>query len=228
VKTEPGCRVLGNVTLDSGVQLMANAVVLGPASIGQNTLIGNNSVVGFLHREELSKLAVEGIQPTYNEGRPFTTIGRNCVIRSNCTIYAGVKLGNRVTLGHNVLIREDVTVDDGSVVGTNTVIDGHSRVGARVSMQTGVYIPAYTTVEDDVFLGPHAVLTNDKFMSRAPYKLKGPTISRKASVGANAIIMPGITVGENAMVAAGAVVTQNVKKKAVVAGVPAREIKRKH
>jgi UDP-2-acetamido-3-amino-2,3-dideoxy-glucuronate N-acetyltransferase len=88
-----------------------------------------------------------------------------------------------------------------------------------------VYLTAYSTVEDGVFLGPCSVTTNDKYMEYGA-KLAGATIKKEARIGANSTILPGITIGEKAVIGSGTVVTKNVPDRAVVVGNPAREIQR--
>lgn len=144
------------------------------------------------------------------------------VIRSGSIIYDDVIYGDNFKTGHNVLIREQTVIGNNVLVGTNTVIEGHCSIGDNVSIQTGVFIPKYTTIEDNVFLGPHCILTNDKYPIKRIGGLKGPTIKRHASVGAGAIILPGITIGQNSMVGAGSVVTKNVPDMCVAKGNPAK------
>jgi len=91
-----------------------------------------------------------------------------------------------------------------------------------VSIQSNVYIPTNTVVESFVFLGPNVVLTNDKYPIREEYPLKGPIIKRGATVGANAVVLPGVEIGEGAFVAAGAVVTRDVPAWKLAVGVPAK------
>jgi acetyltransferase-like isoleucine patch superfamily enzyme len=81
-------------------------------------------------------------------------------------------------------------------------------------------------VEDEVFLGPHATFTNDRFpRSRQDWTCEGIVIKRGATVGAGAVVLPGTTIGERAMVGAGAVVTEDVAADTVVVGNPARVIR---
>ena len=87
---------------------------------------------------------------------------------------------------------------------------------------------AYSTLEEDVFVAPCVVTTNDNFMGRTEKRLallKGPTIRRGARVGGGAILCPGVEVGEEAFVGAGAVVTKDVPPRKVVVGSPARVIR---
>lgn len=157
-------------------------------------------------------------------------IGPGSVIRAGTVIYPGVTAGAGLQTGHHAVIRSNTTIGDRVVVGTNVVIDGDCRIGDRVKLQSNVYVPTNTTIEADVFLGPCAVLTNDKPMaaySRGIYPrerpLVGPTLRRGARIGANATILPEVEVGEDAVVGAGAVVTRDVPPGVVVTGVPARK-----
>jgi acetyltransferase-like isoleucine patch superfamily enzyme len=113
------------------------------------------------------------------------------------------------------------------VIGRGSVVDNDVRVGTRVKVQTGVYLTAFTLVEDDVFLGPGATTTNDDTMARhgPQTPLRGATLRRACRVGGGTVLTPGVEIGEEAFVAAGAVVTRDVPARAVVMGVPARVVR---
>ena len=109
----------------------------------------------------------------------------------------------------------------------HTYIEGDVVVGDRVTIKSGVYLWDGLRIEDDAFLGPHATFTNDPFpRSKQSFECPITTVSRGASIGAGAIILPGVTVGERAMVGAGAVVTRDVPDAVVVVGNPARVARR--
>lgn len=103
-------------------------------------------------------------------------------------------------------------------------IEGGVKVGDRVTIKSGVQLWEGVELEDDVFVGPNATFTNDRFpRSRAWLDEHPKTLVRRgASIGANATILPGIEIGRGAMVGAGAVVTRPVPPNAVVSGNPAR------
>jgi len=216
-----GAKLFGEVRTGRNVFIDANATVFGPVEIGSGSYIGPNSVLGFPDAGELK----EAISSKKIRDKKITSLGEDCVVRPGTSVYSNVRIGNDVVFGHNVLIREDVVIGDHSKVGTNVVVDGKTKIGANVSIQTGVYICTYSTVEDGVFLGPCCVLTNDKYVYQKPYKLLGPTVKRGASVGANALLFPGVTVGEGAVVGSQAMVNSDVPSRTVVVGIPAKKIK---
>jgi acetyltransferase-like isoleucine patch superfamily enzyme len=82
-------------------------------------------------------------------------------------------------------------------------------------------------VEDDVFVGPCAMTTNDNTMARHPAgaQILGATLRRACRVGGGAVLLPGVEIGDEAFVAAGAVVTNDVPSRALVMGVPARVVR---
>ncbi len=116
------------------------------------------------------------------------------------------------------VIGEDCNICDG------VFVENRVRVGDRVTVKCGVQLWDGVTLEDDVFVGPNATFTNDKFpRSRQRLDEYPETVVRKgASIGANATILPGVCIGSGAMVGAGSVVTRDVPEFAIVMGNPAR------
>ena len=175
-------------------------------SLGQDTRIDEDTQIGY------------GAAHPDDE----TRIGDRTRIRSGSTIYGDVRIGDDCATGHNVLIREGTRIGDDTVIGTETVLDGKCTIGSHVSLQTRSYVPPFTTIHDEVFLGPHAVLTNDEHPVKNAGTLQGPTLERGATIGANATVLPGKTIGRDAFVAAGSVVTKDVPPQTLAVGVPAR------
>jgi acetyltransferase-like isoleucine patch superfamily enzyme len=111
------------------------------------------------------------------------------------------------------------------VLGRGSLIENDTTIGSMTKIQAEAYITAYSTLEDNVFIAPCVVTTNDNWMGRTDKRLgnvKGPTIRRGARVGGGAILCPGVEIGEEAFVGAGAVVTKDVPSRVVVVGSPAR------
>lgn len=187
-------------------------IIYKNAKIGKGCLIQDGVYIGLPSREWLS---------VPEEKWPKTEIGPDGVIRSGTIIYCAVKIGRRFESGHNVIIREQTIIGDNVLVGTNSVIDGDTWIGSNVCIQSMVYIPAASLIEENVFIGPNAVFTNDKYPLRKDSKLVGPILRRGATIGANSTLLPGVEVGEGAIIAAGAVVTRDVPRWSLAIGVPA-------
>ncbi|MGZ4293972.1 MAG: acyltransferase, partial [Solirubrobacteraceae bacterium] len=138
--------------------------------------------------------------------------------------YAGASVGQRAIVGDQSQIRERGVLGERSVLGRGSTIDFDTHVGARVSIQTLVYVTAGTVVEDDVFIGPGVIMTNDDTMDRhgPGSPLRGATLRRACRVGGGVVLTPGVVIGEEAFIAAGAVVVRDVPAHAVVMGVPGR------
>jgi len=183
----------------------------GRNSVGEGARIFEPVTLGFPSRERLGQKDFAG-----------TVIGKNAVLRSGTIIYCDVEIGDDFSSGHNVMIREWTKIGDHVAVGTSTVIEGDCVIGSNVSLQSMVYIPTNTILGDRVFIGPNAVLTNDRYPPHGKPPLQGPVVRDGVSIGAEAVILPGITIGEGALVAAGAVVTHDVPARMMAIGSPAR------
>ena len=160
------------------------------------------------------------------EGELETLIGRDAHIRSHTVIYAGNVIGKNLQTGNKVNIRELNKIGDDVSIGTLSVVEHHVEIGNRVRIHSQVFIPEYSILEEDSWLGPNVVLTNARYplSPDAKENLIGPTIKKGAKIGANSTILPGVIIGESALVGAGSVVTKDVPPGAVVAGNPARII----
>ncbi len=189
------------------------------ALIHPGVTLGKNCVI--------EDFAIVGAPPRgFAGGELETFIGDNATIRSHTVIYAGNKIGNNFQTGNKANIRELNEIGDDVSIGTLTVIEHHIRIGSRVRIHTQVFIPEYSILEEDCWIGPNVVFTNAKYPVSPEVKknLQGPRVCRFAIVGANSTLLPGITIGEYALIGAGSVVTRDIPEKAVVAGNPARVI----
>ncbi len=156
-----------------------------------------------------------------------TVLGDGATLRSGTVIYTGNRIGRNFQTGHGALIRHGNVLGDDCSLGSGSVIEFESRIGRGVRIHSQAFVPEYSILEDECWIGPNAVLTNARYPQSARVKetLAGVKVERRARIGANATILPGVVVGTDALVGAGAVVTKDVPPGAVVAGNPATVIK---
>lgn len=144
-------------------------------------------------------------------------------VHPTAVVEDGATLGPDVKIWHFGHVRTGASVGAGTSTGKSVFIDTKVQVGERVKIQNDVFLPQGLTVEDEVFLGPYAVFTNDLHPRAAEdWELTPTRVGRGASVSANATVVAGCDLGAYAVVAAGAVVTKPVRDHQIVAGVPAR------
>ena len=134
-------------------------------------------------------------------------------------------------IGAGTRIWQFAVVLNGARIGRDCNICAHTFVengvslGDRVTLKSGVYLWDGITVEDDVFIGPQATFTNDREPRSRVRKPFEPTLIKAgASIGAGAVILPGLTIGQGAMIGAGAVVTKSVPDGETWVGNPARPL----
>ena len=179
--------------------------------------------------------AVVGKQPTLSprstakrEELPPLELGAGTIVSTGAVVFAGTTIGERVIVGDHACVRERCTIGDDVVIGRGSLVENDTSVGALTKIQAHAYITAYSLLEENVFIAPCVITTNDNFMGRTEQRhelVKGPTIRRGARVGGGAVLLPGIEVGEEAFIGAGAVVLRDVAAHAVVVGSPARQIR---
>jgi len=121
----------------------------------------------------------------------------------------------------------DSTIGGGTKIAKFVEIGG-SKIGKHCKIEAFAFIPPGSIIEDYVFIGPHVCLTNDKYpnLLRAGWKENPVKIRYGARIGANAVVLPGVTVGREAIVGAGSVVTKNVPSRTTVCGNPARVVEK--
>ena len=130
-------------------------------------------------------------------------IGEGTVVHDQVNLY-------KCKIGKNCKIHAFVYVEEGVVIGDNCKI------------RPFVFIPTGVTIENNVLIGPNVTFTNDKYPKvEGEWILLKTKVKSGASLGANCVILPGVTVGKEALVGAGSVVTKNVPDRAIVAGNPA-------
>jgi acetyltransferase-like isoleucine patch superfamily enzyme len=215
----PGLLLGEDVQIGADVAFGANVVVHDGTVIGAGCTIEDNAVLG--KRPRLAERS-----GAHGEIGALE-LAERVTVCCGAIVLAGARVGEGTILGDQSFVRERSTIGPGSVIGRGSAVDNDVSVGARVRVQSGVYLTAYSTVEDDVFVGPGVVTTNDDAMGRHArgQQLRGATLRRACRIGGGAVLTPGVQIGEEAFVAAAALVTHDVPPRAVVMGSPARVVR---
>ncbi len=207
------------VQIGDGTSFGAYVVVHNGSRIGDGATIEDHVVLGKRPRLAAGSGALGDVAAL--------ELGERVTVCAGAVVFAGATIGTGTILGDQSFVRERSSIGAGSVIGRGSVVDNDVQVGARVRVQTSVYLAAFTVVEDDVFVGPGVTSTNDDTMSRhdSAMPLRGALLRRACRVGGGVVLTPGVEIGEEAFVAAGSVVTCDVPPRAVVMGVPARVVR---
>ncbi len=216
----PGLLVGDGVDLPEDAVLGGNVVIHDGTVLGAGLRLADNCVIG--------KPATLSARSTAPGGDPGgASLGDGVAIGAGAVVLAGAQIAHACVVADQAHVRERVEIGPETVVGRGASIENDVRIGARVKLQTAAYITAWSVVEDDVFVAPGVLLTNDPTAGRrgASLELRGAYLRRACRVGGGAVLLPGIEVGEEAFVAAGAVVTKDVPPQALVMGVPARVVR---
>lgn len=189
--------------------IASTAIIYPNVRLGENVVIEDYCIIG---NENSNKQ---------------TIIGDNALIRAGTIIYSGNIIGNDFQTGNKANIREDNEIGNNVSIGTLSVIEHHVKIMDNVRIHSQAFIPEFTILHNEVWIGPNVVITNAKYPKHIDAKnyLKGATILKNAKIGANCTILPAVEIGENSLIGAGSVVTKNIPGNSLAVGNPAHVIK---
>jgi UDP-2-acetamido-3-amino-2,3-dideoxy-glucuronate N-acetyltransferase len=158
------------------------------------------------------------MDPLVDKGRPL--------IHPTAVVEDGAEVGAGTRVWHFAHVRSGARIGERCALGKSVFVDSGVVIGAGCRIQNFVSIYSGVTLEEDVFVGPSAVFTNDRYPRASGGEWdRLPTLVRTgASIGANATVLCGLTIGELAVVGAGAVVTADVEPHRLVVGNPAKPV----
>jgi acetyltransferase-like isoleucine patch superfamily enzyme len=221
------------------VIIMEHTIIREGATIGNNVIIHPNVVI-----ESGCKISdgAEIFPGTYigkipkgvgATARPITfnkavLIGENCAIGPNAVIYYDVEIGNNTLIGDGASIREKVRIGNYCIISRYVTINYNSSIGNNTRIMDLTHITGNCFVGNNVFISVHVSTVNDNVVVNREYdeeKIKGPHFQDNSTIGAGAIILPGVIISKGAMVGAGSVVSRNVEENVLVMGIPAKKIR---
>lgn len=207
VQVGPGCEIGNNVVLAAGT------------IIGGSVRIDDGAVIGKLPMRAANTAVTKAAD------LPAARIGDGCIIGTHAVVYRGATLGQKVLVADLATVRENVTIGDFTIVGRGVAVENFCTIGRYCKLETNVYITAYSTIGDRVFVAPGVLTSNDNYVGRTEERFKhfrGVSVERGGRIGVGAVILPGKQVGADALIAAGALLTTDAPEKTIVAGVPAK------
>jgi UDP-2-acetamido-3-amino-2,3-dideoxy-glucuronate N-acetyltransferase len=165
------------------------------------------------------------------EDRP-EVIDRKAYVHPTADVSDGAQVGEGTKVWHHAQVREGAVIGKGCILGKGVYVDKDVRIGDNCKLQNGVFVFHGFNLEDGVFLGPGAMLLNDKHprainpdgspKDESDWEVSEGLVAHGAAVGGGAVVLPGVKVGRWALIGSGAVVTREVPDRGVVAGNPAR------
>lgn len=215
--------VIGKDVVIGDNTMVGNNVVIHTGSIiGKNVRIDDNAVIGKL------PMRAKASATTIESKLPAAQIEDNCLIGTNTVIYRGATIHHNVLIADMTSIREDVSIGENTLIGKGATIENKVTIGKYCKIQSNVQLVPYSVIEDNVFIAPGVMTSNDRYAGRTKQRFKaykGITVKKGARLGVGCITLPGVTIGEEAMVGGGSVVTRDIPPRKVAFGIPARVVR---
>ena len=204
------------------VQILDFSVIYSNVVLGDNIIIGEHNVLGKIPTPTKNMKKIVDLK-----GKP-TVIGSGCRFGHNVTLYSDVNIGEEVLLGDNVSIFTNVQIGDSVLISRNVTINSETRIGNNSRIMDNSHVTGRCNIGEHVFISVGVSMANDNLFGKKGFNedCQGPTIGDYVSIGAGAILLPGVIIGRGAIVAAGSVVKENVPDGVIFAGNPGKIITR--
>lgn len=162
--------------------------------------------------------------PTELAHKDKLVIGSNSIIRSHSALYISSNIGEFLTTGHHVTIRENSEIGSHVQIGTLSDIHGDCSIGNYSRIHSNVHISKMSEIGEFAWLFPFVMLTND--VNPPSAIMAGVIVQDFAIVASKSTLLPGVVIGFGSLVGANSLVTKNVPAEMVAVGIPARIVKR--
>jgi acetyltransferase-like isoleucine patch superfamily enzyme len=164
------------------------------------------------------------IVPSDDDGREFgpVEIGEGTIVRDGVILSTGARIGSRVLVGHNCVLRRSVQIGDDCVISHLVCFQHDVRIGSRVRISSLTHLTGGSLIEDDVQIGAGVTTVDDNAMEWPhPTTLIGSVFRQGCRIGSGATILGGVEIGRNTLIGAGSVVTRTIPENVVAFGNPA-------
>lgn len=219
VSIAPYC-VIGNAEIGEGCVIHPHVVISDGVKLGAAVEVFPGAFLG----KEPKGAGALARQPVFERR---VSIGAGCSIGPNAVVFYDVEIGENTLLGDGASVREKCRVGSKCILSRYVTVNYNTVIGNGTKIMDSTHITGNAVVGDNVFISLLVGLTNDNVV-RAGYtdQIVGPKIEDDAVIGVGVLLLPAVIIGKGATVAAGSVVTKDVAPRTLVAGVPARLVRR--
>lgn len=217
------CVVEDGAVIGSGCVIGSHVVIHGGSRIGDGVRVDDFACIGKLPM----KAAASAV--TKEQELSPAEISDGCIVGTGAVIYAGCRIGCNCLIADLATVRENVEIGEKTILGRGAAVENRCKIGSYCKIETNAYICAYSEIGDHCFIAPCVVTSNDNFAGRTKKRFSlygGVRLKNGGRLGAGAVILPAKTIGEDGFVAAGSVVTKDVPPETVMAGNPAKELRK--
>jgi acetyltransferase-like isoleucine patch superfamily enzyme len=220
-----GVKLEGNVTVGAGTRI-GDRVTLCDVQLGDRCIVESETILGY--RQSTGRFSDNDGGETSRKKIEMAIVGAGTLIRNQVTVYHGAVIGPGCWVNHGAIVREGSRIGAGTSIGIQTYIDRDVSIGERCLVHNQCQVAAGTILEDCVFVGPNVTMTNNSpiaYLRNLSGTIRGPVLRFGCAIGGGATLNPGVVVGAETIVASGSTVIADTGDAVVVGGIPAEKLR---